>query len=143
MGYLIDTNVLSESVKVLPDSNVLTWLNARLLSEVYVSVFTLAEIYKGIDRLPPSKRKSKLADWYKNELLVGFDKHILPFDESLISTWSSMLVALEKKGRPIPLIDAFIAATAHHYNLTLVTRNLTDFKDCGIALLNPWDNTIY
>jgi toxin FitB len=135
MKYLLDTNVISELVAKKPNSQVLAWLDSLDPDDVYLSVITIGEICKGIEKLPASKRKSALLTWLKDDLLVRFSDHILLLDVAAMLTWGKLTGAAK---RPLPAMDSLIAAIALHYNCSLATRNEDDFKDTGVALINPW-----
>jgi len=96
----------------------------------------IGEIRKGIEKLPESLRKKNIEDWFKNELLRGFEGRILPLDLSVILLWGE----LEKKGRKLPPLDSLIAATVKHHNSILVTRNEKDFDHIGIVVFNQFEN---
>lgn len=141
MNYLIDTCVLSELVKSEPERAVLDWLKIRNAHDLYVSAITLAELARGIARLPPSKRQTHLLQWLK-QLENGFDARVLVFDQHVAHVWAEMMVFAESKGKSIAAFDSMIAATAQRHGCTLVTRNVRDFAHAGIPLLNPWDGSL-
>ena len=139
MSYLLDTCVISEFVAKQPAEEVVSWL-ARLDPEtVFLSVVTIGEIQKGIEKLPASKRKEALRTWLKEDLLVRFHDRLLPLGVGEMLTWGSLMGKVEAKGMPMPLIDSLIAATALHHDLVVVTRDQDDFAPSGVRLLNPWE----
>lgn len=138
MKYLLDTNVISELVAKQPEPKVVNWLDNRDESLIYLSVITLGEIKKGIERLPDTRRKIELHAWLTDELLIRFQGRILMLDTEVMLTWGNLTAALEQKGRKLPAIDSLVAAIALHGQLTLVTRNEDDFADTGVTVLNPW-----
>ena len=137
MAYLLDTNVLSEFFKREPDERVLMWF--RETDEVlqFISTLTLAEIQKVISRLDASRRKDELQDWFDSEL-VRYSSRVLSFDLEAARIWADVMATLEKKGRPLPVIDSLIAATALAHDLTLVTRNSPDFAATNVKILDLW-----
>jgi len=139
MNYILDTNVVSELVSKDPDQNVLLWAESVDPATLFLSVITIGEINKGIEKLSSSKRKKSLAAWLEQDLLVRFSENILPIDTSVAIAWGQLIAQLEKKGKPMPAIDSLIAATAHVTGFALVTRNTADFAVAGIKLVNPWD----
>lgn len=139
MKYLLDTCVVSELVKKQPEPKVVAWVDGVPESMLLLSVITIGEIRKGIEKVRDRKRKADLEQWLSSELLVRFRGQILPLDEEVMLTWGRLLGQLETKGRALPAIDSLIAALARHHRLILVTRNLKDFGGCGIELLNPWE----
>ena len=138
MKYLLDTNVISALVAKQPLNQAIDWLNKIDDSLIYLSVITIGEIKKGIERLPESKRKTALRDWLNDELLLRFQGHILPLDTEVMLTWGVLTATLEQKGRKLPAMDSLIAAIALQGQFVLVTRNEADFADTGVTVLNPW-----
>ncbi len=106
--------------------------------ELYLSVVTIGEIKKGVEKLPESHRKQTIKDWFENDLLIKFDGQILTLDLSIILVWGKLVGELEQKGRKLPALDSLIAATAKHYDYTLVTRNEKDFTGIDITIFNPF-----
>ena len=138
MNYILDTNVISELVARKPNSKVVAWLESVDPDSIYLSVITLGEIKKGIEKLSASKRKNTLDSWFKEELLTRFHNRILPLDLPVLLTWGKLTARLEKHGTPLPAIDSLLAATALQAEFTLVTRNTGDFQLAGISLYDPW-----
>jgi len=138
MRYLLDTNVISELIAKQPNANVVQWIDARDPSGVYLSVVTIGELRKGIEKLPDSKRKDTLRAWLNDDLLIRFNGHILELDIPVMLTWGELTGQLEQVGKPLPALDSLIAALALHHDCTLATRNEDDFRATGIALINPW-----
>ena len=139
MNYILDTNVVSELVAQNPDHHVIQWVESVDPESLFLSVITIGEIKKGVEKLSSSKRKKNLIAWLEQDLLVRFREHILPIDTSVVMTWGRLLAELEKSGKPMHAIDSLLAATASDLGYTLVTRNITDFEDASIRLLNPWN----
>lgn len=138
MAYLLDTNVLSEVLKSSPDQNVLEWLAKTDESLQHISVFSVGEIQKGISKLPDSRRKEELQDWF-DQLQLRYELRILPFTIETARNWGAMVAKLERVGRPLPMIDSLIAASAAEHQLTVVTRNANDFSAAGVGVLNIWE----
>jgi predicted nucleic acid-binding protein len=138
MSYLLDTCVISELAATQPNEKVVSWLADLDPDKVYLSVVTLGEIQKGIERLPPSKKKEALRAWLKDDLLIRFRGRLLPLETGEMLTWGSLISKVEAKGTPMPLIDSLIAATALHHDFVLVTRDENDFAPSGAQLVNPW-----
>ena len=112
--------------------------SAALPEEIGVSVITIGELLKGIEKLPDSKRKETLREWLNNDLLVRFSGRILVIDGPVMQTWGALMGRLEREGRPLPAMDSLIAALALHHHCCLATRNEDDFRDTGVTLVNPW-----
>ena len=138
MSYLLDTNLISELVKPQPDPGVVAWLDNTEEDELHLSVATVAELRFGIAFLPPSARQRRLSRWFQEELLSRFSDRILPVDIEVAAVWGDVRAERQKVGRPIGAMDAMIAATARVHNLSLVTRNSTDFAGSLLSIINPW-----
>jgi predicted nucleic acid-binding protein len=141
-GFLVDTNVLSEfSRRGAPDQRVKSWLGAATPGTLYVSVLTLAEIRRGIELLPPSKRRDQLEHWLENDLLEPFDDaNVLPVTKGIGDRWAALSARAQQKGIQPSVIDGLLAATALEHDLTLVTRNVKDFEQLGVGLFNSWES---
>lgn len=138
MNYLLDTNVISESLKPKPNRGVLDWLTSVDENETFLSVVTITEVRYGIKRMPAGNRRKRFEDWLREELLPRFQERIIPVDIAIADACGNLVARSEALGRPIEPRDAFIAATAEVYELTLVTRNTTDFKPILKTILSPW-----
>ena len=138
MKYLLDTCVISELVAKQPSEKVIDWIDNIEQESVYLSVITIGEICKGIDKLPESKRKVNLQQWLNNELLIRFRGKIMVVDINVMLVWGELTGRLEKEGKRMPAIDSLIAAIAIHNNCSLVTRNEDDFKNVALSIINPW-----
>lgn len=138
MSYLLDTNIISEMNKPMPNANVLAWLNQNPL--VFISSITKAEILFGLEKLDNGKRKDELTKLI-NEVLAVFDNRILPFCEKSANHYGKIIVQRQKQGKPILMADALIASIALANGLTVVTRNTKDFADIDeLIVLNPFNN---
>jgi predicted nucleic acid-binding protein len=135
--FLLDTNVLSDSTKLIPNPAVTEWLEAQPLSTLFVSVVSLAEANYGIERLPPGRKADGLRQWL-GSVIVDFSERLLPVDAEVAMAQARLRRAAENARRSMPAVDAFIAATAEIHGLTLVTRNVRDFAAWDGPLLNPW-----
>ncbi len=138
MRYLLDTNVLSEPARPHPDPNVVAWLDARSQIDLAISVITLGEIGKGIERLGSGPRRDRLLEWMDVDLARRFRERILPIDDRVALEWGRLSAEGEKRGRQVPVIDGLLLGTASVHNLTFVTRNERDCADRGVPILNPW-----
>lgn len=139
MSYLLDTNVVFETERKRPESRVVEWLNNADSGSVYLSALTIGEIKKGLSKLPSGNRKAHIQNW-----LVDFRRHfegrILPLTEQTFLVWGKMIAELEKKGIVRPVGDSFLEATALEQDLILVTRNLRNFQQSSVTILNPWED---
>jgi predicted nucleic acid-binding protein len=140
MNYLLDTCLISELAKSEPNKKVVDWVISENETSFYLSVLTFGELHKGIQKLPESKKKDELRIWVENELKKRFQNRIIGIDMRVSILWGKIQCIAEKKGKPMPAIDALIAATGIAHDLTVVTRNITDMEQSGVKLLNPWSN---
>lgn len=135
MSYLIDTNVLSELRRKLPDARVVEWMARRPPASLYLSVLTLGELRKGVESLAISERRLRLLDWLEVELPSFFAGRTLPITAGVAARWGALLAAA---GRPLPAIDSLLVATALHHGMSLVTRNVRDTAGLGVPVIDPW-----
>lgn len=138
MNYLLDTCVISELVARQPEPKVVNWLDAIEDERIYLSVITIGEIKRGIEKLPESSRRQTLADWLGSDLLLRFRGRILAVDTAVMLRWGELVAKMEAAGRPLPAMDSLIAALALTHNLHLVTRNEKDFQGTGVVIVDPW-----
>jgi len=138
MNYLLDTCLISELAKSKPDENVVDWVLSENETSFYISVLTFGELHEGVEKLPESKKKKELRIWIEDELKNRFQNRIISIDMRVSILWGKIQCFAEKKGKPMPAIDSLIAATGLAYDLTVVTRNVTDMEQSGVKLLNPW-----
>jgi toxin FitB len=138
VSYLIDTNVISELVRPKPDVAVLEWFASTPDDALFLSVLTLGEIRKGVEKLTSAEdtqRREKLRLWLEHDLRDWFGPRILPIGPDVADHLGRLLA---RAGRPVPAIDSLLAATALHHDLRLVTRNIKDFDYAGLEVINPW-----
>ena len=136
---LLDTNVLSELMHPLPEPQVVRWLDARSEFDLWISAITVAEIRLGIALLPEGKRKNLLTDLAEQTFQEDFPEQCLPFDCEAAREYALIVAERNRKGSPVSVEDAQIAAVARTAGLTLATRNTKDFSGIqGLALVNPW-----
>jgi len=137
MSFLLDTNAVSEWVKPRPDAGLIRWMEAADEDRIFLSVITLAELRYGVERLPAGKRRRRLEEWLGHELPLRFEGRVLPVDAIVADAWGQIVSRNQAAGRPIGVMDAFLAATAEVHRLTLVTRNVDDFVGVK-SVVNPW-----
>lgn len=136
-GYLIDTNVISELRRREPEPRVVRWFEQRPARQLFLSVLTLGEIRRGVERLAEGERQQALRTWLEQELPAFFSNRLLPIDDAVARRWGRLMAEM---GRSLPAIDSLLAATALEHNLVLVTRNLKDVADLPVAVANPWQS---
>jgi predicted nucleic acid-binding protein len=138
-GFLLDTNCISELVRLQPDQRVLDWMNAADEDLLYLSVLTFGEIRKGVAGLPQGKRRTQLETWLERDLQARFSGRILAVDTAVANRWGLLAAEAKRKGRPLSAIDGLLAATALHHDLTIVSRNVNDFAVTQVPMVNPWE----
>jgi toxin FitB len=138
VGWLLDTNIVSEWIKPKQDRRVADFLSGELKTAIYMSQMTIVELKRGIHGLPDSALKSRLAGWLETTLIPDFATRILAVDEAVLDAALILVDVVKKKQRQIAVADALIAATAAAHNLTIVTRNVKDFKLLDVPLFNPF-----
>ena len=139
MKALLDTCVISELVSKKPNPKVVEFVDLLDPEDVYLSVITIGEIVKGIEKLSKSHRKTDLHNWLNNDLLVRFEGNILALDTDTLIEWGALTARLESAGKTMPAIDSLIAASVLAKKMTLVTRNVRDFEATNVDILNPWE----
>jgi len=135
---LLDTNILSELMRPVPEQGVERWLVAQPDASLFISAITEAELRYGVALLRPGKRRSALAALIEDMLREDFTGRILPFDSAAAVAFAEIASTRRQVGRPIAQADAQIAATARSRGAALATRNVSDFDGCGIEVVNPW-----
>lgn len=136
--WLLDTNVLSELRKPLPQTSVVDFVAAQKLESLFVSSVAFAEIRFGIEMVPDPSKRNELKDWLEQKLRPMFAERILPVNEDVIFRWRLLVEQGRKAGDTYSQPDLFLAATSLQYGSTLVTRNVVDFAGTGAKLFNPW-----
>ena len=137
-GYLLDTNCISELVRVRPSPGLIAWMDAAEEELLYLSVLTFGEVRKGLSQLPQSTRRMHLEMWLERELQARFAGRILPIDVSVADRWGLLAARAKSQGKMLSTIDGLLAATAFQHNLTVVSRNVRDFAPTQVQVLNPW-----
>ena len=137
-GFLLDTNCISELVRPNPHPRVLAWMETTDERLLYLSVLTLGEIRKGVAGLAQGKRRTQLETWLQVDLKTRFSGRIFPIDFAIADRWGLLAMEAKRKGKALAIIDGLLAATALHYNLTVVSRNTGDFTSTQVEVLNPW-----
>lgn len=138
IGWLLDTNVLSELRRPRPEPKVIAWISALPLESLHVSVVTFAEIRFGIERLDDSVRRAELADWLIHRVRPMFGGRILPVSEDVMLKWRILVEAGRKVGHTFSQPDLILGATALHYGLTMMSRDTAEYIRAGVSVTNPW-----
>jgi predicted nucleic acid-binding protein len=137
VAFLIDTCALSEFTKPRPSPKVEAWFSEVVEGTEFVSVLTIGELEKGIAKLRPSRRRATFEGWFA-ELRDRFAERVLSIDEPVAIEWGRISARAELAGRPVPVIDAMLGATAVVHGLSVVTRNSSDIARTGAPIVDPW-----
>ena len=135
---VLDTNVVSELMRDDPHADVLLWLDDRPTRELFVTAITEAEIRTGIALLPQGRRRRGIAEAADRAFGALFAGRVLPFDGPAARAYAEMAAARRAAGRPVSQADGQIAAIARSRGMAVVTRNIGDFDDMGIEVIDPW-----
>ncbi len=135
---LVDTNLVSEVMKVAPSETVVTWLNNQKSSSLFISTITIGEIEYGLRILPVGKRRMRLKERFERFISLAFAQRVLPYDETAARTYGDIMGFRREIGHPMSVPDGQIAAIAKINGLTISTRNTSDFEDCGVELVDPF-----
>lgn len=139
MNFLLDTNVISEPKQKKPNAKVLEWLDEQDESNICLSVLTICEIRKGITQLESGKKKAELEQWLE-KLRNRFARRLLPPSEKTFLVRGKMCGDFENKGIVRSALDSLLEATALEHDLILVTRNVKNFQNSQVTILNPWED---
>ena len=135
---VLDTNVVSELMQSAPSSKVLAWLDDRPTRELFMTAVTEAEIRTGIAFLPEGGRRRGLAEAAERAFGGLFAGRVLPFDSAAARIYAEIAAARRASGRPLSQTDGQIAAIARSRGMTVATRNVRDFAETGIEVIDPW-----
>ena len=135
---MLDTNVVSEAMRIVPDPGVLRWLNESETGDLYLSTITIAEVSYGLQILPEGGRRDAISGRFEQFVNRGFSHRVLSFDEPAAIVYGEIMARTKKIGRPMSVPDGQIAAIAKTHNLVVATRNTEDFEPTGMELVNPW-----
>lgn len=141
MSYLLDTCILSKGRKNNADAEKLKqWFDQHAETSYFISVISIGEIQTGISKLKQEEHKKRMIfeNWLLGDLIPRFEGRILGIDIHTCSIWGQLCGEAQRRGRPVPGIDALIAASAIQHQLILVTENTKDFIEMGCHLFNPW-----
>jgi predicted nucleic acid-binding protein len=136
MRVLLDTNVISEPTKPRPNPALMDWIKSQPSNESFISVLTLGEIHRGLDKMPRGARRSSLAVWL-DDTLREFAGRLLPVDARVAELWGKLDAAAAQTIAPI---DGLLAATALAHNLVLATRNVRHFAHANVRVIDPWND---
>ena len=135
---LLDTNVVSELMRETPDVRVVSWIAGQKAMRLGLTAIAIAEIQRGLARLPKGKRRHRLEESFTAFIEAAFRGRVLAFDETAAYVYGQIAAQREKAGFNTDAVDLMIAAIAASQNAAIATRNVKDFVGCGIAVINPW-----
>lgn len=135
---LVDTNVISETLRQQPDPAVVRWMDTQSIETLYLSAVTVAELRYGIAVLPEGRKRQVLHSGLEQSVLPLFEGRILPFDGAAAESYAELMAAARHRGRGVSAADGYIAATAHAAGLMVATRDTSPFEAVGLAVVNPW-----
>jgi predicted nucleic acid-binding protein len=140
-GWLLDTNILSELRRPRPERKVLAFVAAQPLELLHVSAVTFAEIRFGIERVTDAGRRAELNDWLAHRLRPMFEQRVLAVSEDVMFKWRLLVEDGRKAGHTFSQPDLIIAATALHHGLTIVSRDVGDYRKARAPVHNPWGDS--
>ena len=141
-GWLLDTNILSELRRPKPEPKVIAFIAAQPLDRLHVSAATIAEIRFGIELVADASRRAELNDWLMHKVRPMFVRRVLPITEDIMFRWRLMVEEGRQDGHTFSQPDLIIAATAFHHGLTVITRDVADYRRARVQLHNPWTDPL-
>jgi hypothetical protein len=135
---LLDTNVVSEPLRLSADPGVLAWMDAQNVETLYLAAISLAELRFGVAALPAGKRKEALHDNLERRVMPLFAGRIVPFDAAASEAYAELRARARAAGKAIGTVDGYIAATAAACGLIVATRDTAPFEAAGLTVINPW-----
>ena len=138
MAFLLDTNIVSETTRPRPDITVLNWIENQAPSDLYLAALTIGELVRGARKVKEQARRERFERWIEQDLSRQFDGRVLAFDGRSATIWGRLMGDGDRIGRPPAAADAQIAAVAIQHELILVTRNVKDFMNFELRLIDPW-----
>jgi toxin FitB len=135
---LLDTNLISEPWKPVPDQAVIAWLDDQAIETLFLSAITIAELRFGIAVMPSGKRQTILRDRLEDEVMPHFSERILSFDLAASQSYAQLMARARIAGKAIGAADGYIAATAAANGLAIATRDTNPFEAAGLKVINPW-----
>jgi len=136
---LLDTNIISEMMKPIPNARVINWIDQQNVTQLFITAITIAEISYGLNVLPKGNRRSVLENAFNKAIKESFMHRILLFDDNAAHFYGKIMGERKKLGRPMSILDGQIAAIARTCESVIATRNINDFENCGLQLINPFD----
>ncbi|HIG29401.1 MAG TPA: type II toxin-antitoxin system VapC family toxin [Verrucomicrobiales bacterium] len=139
MMIILDTNVVSELMREAPDQKVKKWLGSQKPIKLALSTISIAEIQRGLARLPKGRRRKILESSFSAFVTEAFDDRIFSFDVESAYAYGRIAAMREKAGFNTDTVDLMIVDIAQTQETDIATRNVKDFEGCGVKVINPWD----
>ena len=136
---ILDTNIISELMKVSPDNKVIRWVDDQEITQLFITAITIAEIEYGLNALPAGTRKSMLEVAFNKSIKQAFKYRIHSFDENSAKFYGAIMGKKKALGKPMSILDGQLAGVVRAQGAMLATRNIRDFAHCDIELINPFD----
>lgn len=136
---ILDTNIIAELMRPAPAKTVMTWVDQQESGQLFITTITIAEICYGLNALPLSNRRSSLESNFHQTIVEAFKHRVLAFDESAAHLYGQIMASRKSVSKPMSILDGQIAAIAHAHVMSVATRNIRDFVDCGLNLIDPFN----
>jgi toxin FitB len=136
---LLDTNVISEPLRRVPEARVVQWIDAQSLETLYLSAISVAELRFGVASLPVGKRRDELQAGLENQILPLFAGRVCPFDMVCTTAYAELMAKARSAGLAITAADGYIASIAATHRFSVATRDVRPFQAAGVHVINPWD----
>lgn len=135
---VLDTNVISELWKAMPDATVLAWIDEQMVETLYLSTVTIAELRYGLATMAHGKRRTIFQDRLERDVLGAFNGRILSFDLNASQAYARIMAQAKQAGKAIGMADGYIAATAAARGMMVASRDTSHFEAAGLTVINPW-----
>lgn len=138
--FLLDTNVLSTMMSATPAPEVAAWVSGQPIEVLFTASICQAEILSGLAIMPVGRRRAGLVEAARAMFMEDFEGRVLPFDMAAAVAYADVFAARRGAGRPAATVDLMIASVARSQGISVVTRNVADFSQCGVTVVSPWDS---
>ncbi|MCA0176191.1 MAG: type II toxin-antitoxin system VapC family toxin [Proteobacteria bacterium] len=135
---LLDTNVMSEPLRLAPEPRVIAWIDAQPMETLFLSAITVAELRAGVALLPAGKRRAGLQENLERRVLPLFAGRVLPFDLACTQAYAALMTKARGAGLAVGTADGYIAAIAAANGFAVATRDTSPFEAAGTVVINPW-----
>jgi predicted nucleic acid-binding protein len=136
--FVLDTNILSAMMSAAPAREVAAWVSGQPTELLFTATICQTEILSGLAIMPEGRRRLDLVAAARSMFAEDFEGRVLPFDMDAAAAYADIFAARGRVGRPAATVDLMVAAVARSQGASVVTRNVADFEECGVAIVNPW-----